>query len=302
MQTANNAGISLRAPDTLLTTRALDFLATGPADVVDLISHICNLPGAPRVVAEHLARAMFTGRADIVCGIDGRWTLLPIADRAHVEVPVPAAERLCDLSYVVVDVETTGSRPFAGDRITEIAAVVVQKGEIVEVFESLVNPGRPIPHFISVLTGITWEMVRTAPAFSAIAGDVSRVLSGNIFVAHNVAFDWRFVSAEIQRSSGQAIDGRRLCTVKLARKLLPHLQRRSLDYVANYYGVEIAGRHRAAGDAIATAHCLNRMIAEAGSRGCECWHDLETLLGVRGRSKRKKRVAMPTPITSDTTA
>lgn len=292
----------MMSPDTLLTSRAMDYLAAGPADVVELISHVCNLPGAPRVVAEHLARAMFAGRCDIVCGLDGRWKLVETALPSPDSPDADAGERLCNMSYVVVDVETTGTRPYAGDRITEIAAVVVNRGEIVEVFETLVNPERPIPHFISVLTNITWDMVRDAPVFAKIAPDVARVIEGNVFVAHNAAFDWRFVSAELSRASGAAPAGRRLCTVKMARKLLPQLPRRSLDSVANYFGVEIAARHRAAGDAVATAHCLNRLIAEASSRGCETWRDLELLLGMRRQSKRKKRVALPAPVTRDTTA
>jgi DNA polymerase III epsilon subunit family exonuclease len=310
-----NRGVYAEPEDTLLTSRAADYLAAGPADVVDLIGHICSLPGAPRIVAEHMAHAMFAGRRDFVRTDDGRWMLAPsIAVPASVgerrsprystaRAAATRADKLSDLSYVVVDVETTGGRAFYGDRITEIAAVVVKGGEIVEVFETLVNPERPIPPFVTQLTNITWSMVKDAPTFDRIAPDVIRVLEGNVFVAHNATFDWRFVTSEISRSAGKRITGRKLCTVKVARKVLPQLSRRSLDHVARYYGVDIVGRHRAGGDAIATAKCFIRMLRDLSDRGYETWEDLDSLLR-RPSSRRKKRrpPALPTSVTRDTTA
>lgn len=301
-------GVSADPEQTLLTTRAIEYLASGPADVVELIGHICNLPGAPRIVAEHMAQAMFAGRREFICGADGRWCISDTT--ASYAVPPstgsPASSRadcIRSQSYVVVDVETTGARPYAGDRITEIAAVVVRNGEISELFETLVNPQRSIPPFITQLTNISWEMVKDSPVFADIALDVAGVLEGNVFVAHNAAFDWRFVSAELSRTAGRHLAGRKLCTVKLARKLLPQLPRRSLDYVARYYGVDISSRHRAAGDALATAHCLLRMIDDLGARGCESWTDLEQLLGMSAAKRRKRRApALPTPVSRDTTA
>jgi DNA polymerase III subunit epsilon len=213
------------------------------------------------------------------------------------------SDRLTDLSYAVVDVETTGGRAYYGDRITEIAAVVVRGGEIVEVFETLVNPERPIPPFISQLTNITWDMVKDAPTFERIIPDVLRVLEGNVFVAHNAMFDWRFVTAEVSRCAGKRIAGRRVCTVRVARKILPQLSRRSLDHVARYYGVEIVGRHRAGGDAIATAKCFIRMMKDLCDRGYETWDDLDALMRKPGSRRKKRRPpAMPTSVTRDTTA
>ena len=308
-------GVHAEPEDTLLTTRAAQYLAAGPADVVDLIGHICSLPGAPRIVAEHMAQAMFSGRKEFVRGADGRWMLLhapahsyaafvkaralPALARSPAHLPV---ESLCALSYVVVDVETTGGRAFLGDRVTEIACVVVRNGEIAEVFETLVNPERSIPPFVTQLTNITWAMVKDAPTFDRIAPDVLRVLEGNVFVAHNAMFDWRFVAAELSRCAGQRLRGRRLCTVKLARKVLPQLSRRSLDYLARYYGVEITNRHRAGGDALATARCLIRMLSDLSDRGCGTWDDLDLLLAKPSRRKKRKRQALPTSVSSDTTA
>jgi DNA polymerase III subunit epsilon len=332
-----NRGVYAEPQDTLLTSRAADFLAAGPADVVDLIGHICSLPGAPRIVAEHMAHAMFAGRRDFVQTADGRWMLsdsstigyglarqtspilqtdasitlpadrlLPPVDygargrRRSVTIP---SEPLSSLSYVVVDTETTGGRAYYGDRITEIAAVVVRDGKIVEMFETLVNPERPIPHFVSQLTNITWAMVKDAPTFDRIAPDVMRVLEGNVFVAHNAMFDWRFVAAELSRTANQRLRGRRLCTVGMARKVLPQLPRRSLDHVARYYGVEITGRHRAGGDALATAKCLIKMMADLADRGCDTWEDLDALLRKPPKRRKKRRASgLPTPVTRDTTA
>jgi DNA polymerase-3 subunit epsilon len=207
------------------------------------------------------------------------------------------------LSYVVVDLETTGTRHYAGDRITEVAAVVVRNEKIVEVFETLVNPERPIPGFVSQLTHITWAMVKDAPRFAEIEPRLLDVISGHVFAAHNANFDWRFLSAEVRRASGRELIGRRVCTVRLARRLLPHLPRRTLDYVAAHYGVEIHQRHRAGGDAVATAHCLIRLLSDAADRGCLTWGDLHQLIWIRGpRRKKRRRSALPGPVDRDTTA
>lgn len=302
------AGMSTRPEATLLTEKAAKYLEKGPADVVDLIGHICNLPAAPRIVAEHMAHAMFSGRPEFVKDPLGRWTLValdqpvaPARGRSRKKKAETPKQPLSSLSWAVVDVETTGGPP-PNHRITEIAAVIVKGGAIQEVYETLVNPERSIPPFVSRLTNISWDMVKDAPKFSAIVPTLLDKLEGNVFVAHNAQFDWSFLSHEIQRSSGARITGNQLCTVRLARQLLPQLPRRSLDYVANYYGIEIKGRHRAAGDAVATAKCLIRLLAEAEDRGCSTWEDLEKLMRQRRARKKKKRSAWPSPVTKDTTA
>ena len=319
-------GVHAEPEDTLLTTRAAQYLAGGPADVVDLIGHVCSLPGAPRIVAEHMAQAMFSGRTEFVQNSDGRWTIVhPVVQpygsfaeftdaRAASRAARPrtpssktghnSADPLHELSYVVVDVETTGGQSYLTDRITEIACVVVHNGNVVEVFETLVNPKRSISPFVTRLTNITAAMVASAPTFDLIAPEVMRVLQGHVFVAHNATFDWRFITSELSRSSGRRLRGRRLCTVKLARKIVPQLSRRSLDHLARYYGVEITNRHRAGGDALATARCLIRMLSDLSDRGCRTWDDLDVLLTTPAGRKRKRKslLALPTSVTHDTTA
>jgi DNA polymerase-3 subunit epsilon len=292
-------GLTTRTPDTLLLERAADFLAAGPAAARALVSHVCQLPGAPLAVAEHMAAALLGEHPRFVREPEGLWRLRENAPPA-IE---PCAESLASLSWVVVDVETTGTSPDRGDRITEIAAVVVRGGEIVDRFETLVNPERPIPRYITQLTQISWEMVKDAPRFRDVCDRVLDTLGGRVFVAHNAAFDWRFVAAEVRRATGRELEGRQLCTVRLARKLLPQLRRRSLDWVANHYGVEIGARHRAMGDALATAHVLRRLLRDAEDHGCRSWADLDTMLGTSTTTRRPRRApALPHSVRLDTTA
>ena len=313
----------------VLISRARDFLAAGPSDAVDLIAHVCQLPSPPRFVADHMAMALLAPWEEFARDVDGRWALvadaaadswLSGAPQATTGSPAPTptrraprdaarvygrlSDRLDELSYVVVDVETTGGRSFGSDRITEIAAVVVTGGEISRVYETLVNPQRPIPPMVTALTRITWDMVKHAPTFRDVVRDVADAIRGHVFVAHNVGFDWRFVTTEIARATGERMEGRRLCTVKMARRLLPQLHRRSLDYLARHYGVEITARHRAGGDAVATAKVFLRMLRDARAQGCTTWEELEAMVKPPslGRRKHRRRSAMPRFMDRDTTA
>lgn len=217
---------------------------------------------------------------------------------------------LSRLSYAVVDVETTGGSPSTGDRITEIAIVVVREGRVVEIFEQLVNPERYISSWITKLTGISSAMVADQPRFADIAGDVVTALAGNVFVAHNAAFDWRFVSAELETVFDRRPTALQLCTVRMARTLLPQLQRKSLDHVAHHYGVQDMARqyplkrdcrHSAAGDAIVTAHCLLRMLDDAADRGFTTWDEMHRALARRAKPTRQWS-AFPTSTLDDRTA
>ncbi|MBV9772728.1 MAG: 3'-5' exonuclease, partial [Gemmatimonadetes bacterium] len=154
-----------------------------------------------------------------------------------------------------------------------------------------VNPDRRIPSMITSLTGITDAMVRGAPRFHQVADRIVPLLEGRIFVAHNAPFDWRFMCAEIERATGMLPAGRQLCTVKLARKILPQLPSRSLDGLAEYFGLEIESRHRALDDAVATAKVLLYFIDWMEERGIEDWDGVDVLLGKR--APRRKRTATP---------
>jgi DNA polymerase III subunit epsilon len=155
-------------------------------------------------------------------------------------VPVPD-------TFVLLDLETTGANPVS-DRITEIAAIRVERGEIVERWETLVNPGRPIPAFIQQIIGITDDMVRDAPAFAELAPRVRALLDGAVFVAHNARFDYGFIHNEFGRL-GEDFDAPVMCTVKLSRALQPEHHRHGLDALIERHGFVCDARHRAMGDA-----------------------------------------------------
>lgn len=214
---------------------------------------------------------------------------------------------LSSLSFAVVDVETTGTSARTHDRITEISIVRVVDGAIADVYTRLVNPERSIPAFITSLTQISWEMVKDEPPFRQIAHEVAERLTGHIFTAHNAAFDWGFVSEELSRSGGRQINGPRLCTVRLAKALLPTLSRRNLDSVTNHFGIEVSARHRAEGDAVATAQCLIRMLQVAQEREITTLSALAAAVGPMQSSRRKtasdrRRRAFPQPVAKDDVA
>jgi DNA polymerase-3 subunit epsilon len=292
--------VTLGNSDTLLTSRAADFLAAGPADAQSLISYVCQLPGAPATVAEHMATALFAGHARFARDRVGRWMLREASAIAEVDVN----RTLDQESFVVVDCETTGSRSMAGDRITEVAVVRVHDGRAEMIFETLVNPDRPIPPAVMALTNTTWEMVRRAPRFAEICDQLLGALEGSVFVAHNAGFDWRFLSNEITRATRRPLVGQRLCTVRMARHFLPQLRRRNLDSLSDYYGIVNTARHRAGGDAMATAKVFLRFLREARSRDCDTLDDLERLLRQPSRKKKRRRrpPAMPHGVSDDRTA
>jgi DNA polymerase-3 subunit epsilon len=167
---------------------------------------------------------------------------------------------LDDTTFVVVDVETTGLDPVA-DRITEIAMMKVKNGILLDEFSTLVNPLVTIPAQITSLTGIDNLMVQDAPPAREIVPAISEFLGEHIFVAHNASFDWGFVRCTARRERGIELSNRRLCTVKLSRKILPHLPSKSLGPVTAALNITIPDRHRASGDAFATALVLIKFLS-----------------------------------------
>jgi DNA polymerase-3 subunit alpha (Gram-positive type) len=168
-------------------------------------------------------------------------------------------------TFVVVDVETTGFSPREGG-ITEIAMVKVRNGLLWDEYSSLVNPLLPIPEEITSLTGIDDFMVADAPTADAVAPAISEFLGDGVFTAHNASFDLGFVNSTLAKGRIGKIENPVLCTCKLARHLLPNLYSKSLGPVAKQLGIKNSQRHRAAGDAYATAqvliHFLRRLEEE----------------------------------------
>jgi DNA polymerase III subunit epsilon len=160
--------------------------------------------------------------------------------------------------YAIVDIETTGGYA-AHHRITEIAIYHHDGVQITESFHSLINPGRNIPHYISGLTGITSEMVFEAPAFKEVAQSIFEKINGRVFVAHNAHFDYSFLKKEFEQT-GINWNSKKLCTVRLSRKIIPGLRSYSLGSLAESLGIQITNRHRAGGDASATVKIFDQLL------------------------------------------
>lgn len=160
--------------------------------------------------------------------------------------------------YTVIDIETTGNG-VKGQKITEISIFVFDGNKIVDEFTTLVNPEQNIPPFITNLTGITNAMVRYAPKFHEIAKKVEELTRDAIFVAHNVNFDYTIIQDEFKRL-GVDFKRKKLCTVRLSRKIMPGLRSYSLGNICIDEKIPINGRHRAKGDAEATTELFRRLI------------------------------------------
>ena len=304
--------VAVQSEPTTLSARATQRLQSGPMDSVTLMREVCHVDRLTPEAAERMAVALLGSRHDFVRLANGAWALRddPLLTSDGATAPRVVEENdplLSALSFAVVDVETTGTNARTHDRITEISVVRVVDGCIADVYTRLVNPERSIPPFITGLTHISWDMVKDESPFRDIADDISERLTGHVFTAHNAAFDWGFVSEELSRSAGRRLSGPRLCTVRLARVLLPELSRRSLDHVTQHFGIEVSARHRAEGDAVATAHCLLNLLRVAEEREVTTWSALATLIGPMQSSRRKtasdrRRRAFPHPVTKDDVA
>jgi DNA polymerase III subunit epsilon len=175
---------------------------------------------------------------------------------------------LGDLTYTVLDIETTGLKP-QGNGITEICCLRVVGGEIVARFSTLVNPGMPIPHFIQNMTGITDAMVRDAPPFGGIIPDLLQFLGDTVLVAHNAPFDLSFLNYGLYSHGGRHLHNTVLDSCRLSRKLIPGLRSASLDSLIRQLEIEVRDRHRAEGDAEATVALLLHLLGLCREQGIE---------------------------------
>lgn len=167
---------------------------------------------------------------------------------------------MLDQPIACVDVETTGTSP-QHDRITEIGVVEMDPDGSVREWSTLVNPQTLIPPFIEQLTGISNAMVEAAPTFAQVASELRQRLSGRLFVAHNVRFDYAFVWHEFQRlDTGFRADT--LCTVRLSRRLYPQHYKHNLDSLIARLGLQVENRHRALADARVLAAFLQQLPRE----------------------------------------
>ena len=168
------------------------------------------------------------------------------------------------MTYAIVDIETTGGYA-AANGIIEISIKVFDGEKVVEEFETLVNPNQAIPKYIQGFTGINNEMVQDAPVFEEIAEKVYTFLQGNVFVAHNVNFDYSFIKSHLE-FYGYSFNAKKLCTVRLARQIFPGFPSYSLGNLCNSLDIDLTNRHRAGGDANATVILFKRLL-DSDSKG-----------------------------------
>jgi len=164
------------------------------------------------------------------------------------------------MEFAIVDIETTGGSPRGGG-ITEIAVLIHDGENIVTEWQSLINPQQNIPSYITGLTGIDNSMVRSAPTFEEISEELWELLADRVFIAHSVNFDFGFIREAFLRI-GKELNSQKLCTVRLSRKVFPGLGSYSLGRICENQKIPILARHRAMGDAKATALLFDRMIRE----------------------------------------
>jgi DNA polymerase III epsilon subunit family exonuclease len=240
-----------------------------------LIVHVFGTIGSPALWRPLLRRFLATD-GELNLRPDGYWAL-PGAE-AGGEAPLLA-------EFVAVDVETTGLRPLH-QRVIEVALIRFRDGAPVARFESFCNPDRPVPAYISKLTGITDAHVREAPRFNAIADEVLGFVGATLVVGHNVGFDLSFLNAELKRLGRPALINESLDTLGLATRILLNLRKPSLDKVARELGIEPGRRHRAARDAELAGTIALHLAEQARRKGVD---SLEGLKAAGSAASRRPR-------------
>ena len=190
-------------------------------------------------------------------------------------------------TFVVVDLETTGLTPKL-DRIVEIGAVKVKNGEIVDEWDTLVNPGIFVPDETTQITGISTEMLEKAPQFKEIAEKFLSFFDSGIFVAHNVDFDRGFVNASLQRHTFDELSTPYLCTQKLAKAVHPNLRRYGLGALTETFDIQLPQAHRALHDARATAELLIKFLGMLQNGGAK---ELKDIRVIQNLPKKTQEIA-----------
>jgi DNA polymerase-3 subunit epsilon len=202
-----------------------------------------------------------------------------------------AGRDLQGITFCVVDLETTGSAAAAGDSITEVGAVKVRGGEVLSEFQTLVNPGAPIPGFIAVLTGITNSMVSSSPSIDSVLPAFLEFAQGCVLVAHNAPFDVGFLKEMARRQSRPWPDFEVLDTVRLARHVVTkdEAPNHKLSSLARVFHADTTPNHRALADARATVDVLHGLIARLGSLGVTTLEELKVFTSRVSPAQRRKR-------------
>lgn len=193
--------------------------------------------------------------------------------------PLPLNLRLDHLPVVVFDFETSGS--IAGkDRAIELGMVAVEHGKIAQEWESLFNPeGAPVQRYVLKMTGITPSALRSAPSFIDLSPEIADFVGDDILIAHNLAFDKRFLDAEMLMATGSAPANPALCSFQISKRLLPNVHLRGVEGLCGYFGLSTGKRHRALDDTRATAQIWLKLLEVASDHGVETFGDLWELMG-----------------------
>lgn len=223
-----------------------------------LIDHVFGSSGSASIWRPLLRTVLETDER-VIFRANGEWFILNT-------VPLADPHQLLLGDFIALDVETTGLKP-SRNRIIEIALLRFRDGVLERRYESLLNPGRRVPEFITRLTTIRNEDVEDAPVFADIAQDVLDFIGEDVLIGHNVSFDIGFINAELDRVDKQRLINERIDTMGLAMRLLREVRKPSLDKVATAVGLNPRGVHRAGGDARLTAEVAMRLMEEATRQG-----------------------------------
>jgi len=178
------------------------------------------------------------------------------------------------MQFTIIDIETTGLSAYYHN-ITEIAALKYKKGKIVDEFCTLVNPGVKIPAFITRLTGIDDEMVEGKPKIAKVIPKFNKFLGKSVFVAHNATFDYKFLDEALKNHKGVNLENPKLCTCRLARRLLPELPSKRLSSLCEHFGINNDQAHRARSDALSTSKIFHNFLKMLKEKDI---HDIEDML------------------------
>ncbi|MFV0389040.1 MAG: PolC-type DNA polymerase III [Pyrinomonadaceae bacterium] len=260
--------------DSLLVNETISLLEStgGSASAVCVVNRVMNISSPPEELAKMLVSDL----------IDSDPRLRMVDDTVELITPENENRIFDETEFVVLDFETTGAKA-PPCRVTEVGAYKVKNKEIIDEFQTLVNPETPIPEFIENLTKITDDMVKTAPKFSEIIDELLEFIGNAVLVAHNSPFDIGFLNYEVGRVyENYRVANPDLCTVRLSRKLIDGIENHRLATVANYYSIDLTNHHRAAADSLATAKIFINLLELLEERG------ISDLKGTRKFLKKKK--------------
>ena len=253
------------------------------ANARELLDLMFTQPGSDPEFGPRFLRGLLASDTRFVCREpEGTW---------HVRANEMLAQALSETTFIVCDLETTGMAASAAG-IIEIGAARVRGGRVVEEFQQLVNPGAWLPPFITRLTGIDDAMLAEQPSIAQVWPRFVEFLGADVLVAHNARYDLAFLNATSVAHCGRPLANPSLCTLKLARRLLPTVRRRGLDALAGHFALPLNDRHRALGDVRLTVEILFHLLESLAARGVT---RLDQVLDLQHHARDGRRFECPLP-------